>query len=151
MSRFKDYGIEMKSLYGKVKYMLGAAFILAAPFLLLWVCPDMENQSSLCPFMRWLEFPCPGCGLTKSLLCLGQGRFTSSWTYNPFGVVIELLAILIFLLEILDICNKTNKVDFFMNNPLFWKIMAIAFLVFYIIRIICTIKGGIVFSRSINL
>lgn len=39
----------------------------------------------LCPSRELLGLPCPGCGLTRSILLIFQGRFGESWRLQPFG------------------------------------------------------------------
>lgn len=39
----------------------------------------------LCPSRELLGLPCPGCGLTRSILLILQGRFAESWHLQPFG------------------------------------------------------------------
>ena len=39
----------------------------------------------LCPSRELVGLPCPGCGLTRSILLILQGRFAESWRLQPFG------------------------------------------------------------------
>ncbi len=39
----------------------------------------------LCPSRELLGLPCPGCGLTRSILLIFRGRFAESWQLQPFG------------------------------------------------------------------
>ncbi len=39
----------------------------------------------LCPSRELLGLPCPGCGLTRSVLLIFRGRFGESWRLQPFG------------------------------------------------------------------
>ena len=47
----------------------------AAPAL--WVSPSK----------RFLQLPCPGCGLTRAFCAIGHGDFAAAWAFNPFGYV----------------------------------------------------------------
>ncbi len=40
-----------------------------------------------CPFMKVTRYPCPGCGLTRSVRALLRGDVAASMAYNAFGVV----------------------------------------------------------------
>lgn len=51
----------------------------------------------LCPSKELLGLPCPGCGLTRSILLILQGRFAESWHLQPFGYAWLLLAVVFFL------------------------------------------------------
>lgn len=59
----------------KVGLLLAAAVVALASLLGHGVCPSREL----------LGLPCPGCGLTRSILLLAQGRFRESWQLQPFG------------------------------------------------------------------
>ena len=41
----------------------------------------------VCPFKRYLDLPCPGCGLTHAFCAIGHGDFSAAWAFNPFGYV----------------------------------------------------------------
>lgn len=40
-----------------------------------------------CSFKRLTGVECPGCGLTRSVVCLVHGDFLAAWRYNPGGYV----------------------------------------------------------------
>ncbi|HEV2801652.1 MAG TPA: DUF2752 domain-containing protein [Pyrinomonadaceae bacterium] len=39
-----------------------------------------------CWFKRWLGFPCPTCGMTRSVLLTLQGQLSAAWQLNPAGL-----------------------------------------------------------------
>jgi hypothetical protein len=47
---------------------------------------------SVCPFAVVSGLPCPGCGLTRSVVTLLQGRLADSWHFHPLGPVLVVLA-----------------------------------------------------------
>ncbi len=49
-----------------------------------------------CAFHETLHIPCPGCGLTRSVMAMGHGQFGYSFSLHPFGylMVAGLLACL---------------------------------------------------------
>ncbi len=47
-----------------------------------WVLPE------LCSVRRWLGVPCPGCGLTRSFVCLARGDLAAAWRFNPAGLLL---------------------------------------------------------------
>ena len=69
--------------------LLAAAVILAGVSLL---------GHGLCPSRELLGLSCPGCGLTRSILLILQGRFAESWQMQPFGYAWLALAV-IFILD----------------------------------------------------
>lgn len=42
----------------------------------------------LCWFRRISGFPCPGCGLTRSVISLARGELVRSLEFHPFGVLV---------------------------------------------------------------
>jgi hypothetical protein len=46
----------------------------------------------LCPCRLALGLPCPFCGLTHSLLAVGQGDLTHAFALNPLGLLAPLAA-----------------------------------------------------------
>ena len=44
-----------------------------------------------CWFKRLTGLGCPGCGLTRSVICLVHGNFLAAWDFNPGGYVFALL------------------------------------------------------------
>lgn len=59
----------------KTGLLIAAAVAVGAGLLGHGVCPSREL----------LGLPCPGCGLTRSLLLILRGRFGESWELQPFG------------------------------------------------------------------
>jgi hypothetical protein len=45
-----------------------------------------------CPFHFITGIKCPGCGMTHACIALGRGDIETAWNYNPFSVVLILLA-----------------------------------------------------------
>ena len=45
-----------------------------------WPVPE------LCTTKAWLGIACPGCGMTRSFISAGHGRWTEAWSYNVIGI-----------------------------------------------------------------
>lgn len=52
----------------------------------------------LCPSRELLGLPCPGCGLTRSVLLILRGQWVQSWRLQPFGYAWLVLAV-VFVLD----------------------------------------------------
>ena len=40
---------------------------------------------TLCPFRLVADWTCPGCGMLRAIIRLGQLEFTEAWSYHPFS------------------------------------------------------------------
>ena len=38
---------------------------------------------AFCPSLLIMGLPCPGCGMTRAVICLFKGEFARSWALNP--------------------------------------------------------------------
>jgi len=47
---------------------------------------DHGAPFSFCPFRAATGLPCPGCGMTRAMLSLGQGKLLDAVDFNPFSV-----------------------------------------------------------------
>jgi hypothetical protein len=46
-----------------------------------------------CTFKRITGFGCPGCGLTRSFVCLARGDVVRAWHFNPIGLGVAVLVV----------------------------------------------------------
>ena len=78
----------------RVTELLGRAGL--APWILLigalLPLPGANGQiaslPSFCPFHTLTGVPCPGCGLTRAVVCLCHGRFSESLAYHPLALAV---------------------------------------------------------------
>jgi hypothetical protein len=47
-----------------------------------------------CSLRRLTGLPCPGCGLTRSLVALAHGDANAAWQFNPAGALVLVLLVL---------------------------------------------------------
>ena len=67
---------------------------MAAGVTVLWLWPPGSGMPyPPCPTRAWLGFYCPGCGSTRALGALLQGRLEAAWSFNPAMVLIGVPAI----------------------------------------------------------
>lgn len=65
------------------------AFLLAiAAALALVPLRYFEALPSLCLFRNLAGFECPGCGMTRAILCILHGDFAKAWHFNRAVVVV---------------------------------------------------------------
>ena len=135
----------MKHIKKQRKYygIIAASITLIIPFLLIFFDQNiaLEYKQSFCPFKMLTGFPCPGCGVTKSLVFLYEFDLYKSLYYNAFGPLIIFFCL--FTIILLSVELITNKEYF--NQYLYNKKLAIVlgFILgcYHIIRLIYFIKN----------
>jgi hypothetical protein len=70
--------------------ILAAAALVVAPHALPLVA---RWTDATCLFRGLTGLPCPGCGITTSLLALARGDVQASWSANPAGVAVAALLV----------------------------------------------------------
>jgi hypothetical protein len=75
-------------------FLLGAASVLLASAILRIdghghvVVPGLGlSLPETCWYKRLTGHGCPGCGLTRSFVCLSHGQWRSAWRFNPSGLL----------------------------------------------------------------
>jgi hypothetical protein len=80
----------------KIYGIAGTLLTLAIPYFIMLHNDgaSLETAQSLCPFKMLTGFPCPGCGITKSLIFLYEGDLSKSIYYHLFGPVAFLFCLI---------------------------------------------------------
>lgn len=111
--------------------------VLIIPFfILLTNNGSLESEQSFCPFKMLTGFPCPGCGITKSLVYIYEGDLLKSITFHLFGPVVLVLSLYFLIKLSLELYYKKL---FFANtfNKKKWTYVFVALLIVYhLIRIV---------------
>jgi hypothetical protein len=64
------------------------AFLIAARFI------PFDRLPTLCLFRRMTGLPCPGCGMTRSVMALAHLHFRDSFRFNALGpIFVSMLAV----------------------------------------------------------
>ena len=92
--------------------IVGALVILAFPWVVIATNDNIEFSQSLCPMKLLTGFPCPGCGITKSLVFAYLGDVYKSVSYHIFGIPLILVCITSVIVLIMEII--TGK-EYFQN------------------------------------
>jgi hypothetical protein len=72
------------------------------------------EHTTLCLFKNITGFPCPSCGITRSIIFLGQGDVSQAWNTNPLGIVAACLLVIVPIWIIWDLIQKdTSLARFF--------------------------------------
>ena len=138
-----NYTINTKSKR-KIYGIIGAFITLMLPFFLILFNQNthLETDQSLCPLKMISGFPCPGCGITKSLVYFYEGDLQKSLYYHilgPFVIAFCMVTIVVLSTELI------TKKEYF-NNLLFNKKLAYGLAIFlatyHFIRILYYINNN---------
>ena len=65
--------------------------ILISTLLILLFVPMIPHVPHLCLMKKFLGIPCPGCGISHSLMAAFRFDLTKAWFANSAGIAIALL------------------------------------------------------------
>lgn len=84
-------------------------------FIIILICFIFGIR--ICPFYYLFKIPCPGCGLTRSIVCLLKFDIISSIKYNFMGIILTILFIIYIIFLLLgkqvilkNFINKNKKI-----------------------------------------
>jgi len=122
----------------KIYGIAGALLILAIPYFIMLHNDNghIETTQSLCPFKMLTGFPCPGCGITKSLIFLYEGNFSKSIYYHLFGPFTFLFCVIaIFVLKI-ELITKRDYFQKFLYSKKLAYFLGTTLAIYHLTRII---------------
>jgi hypothetical protein len=124
--------------YKKLAGIIGAAAVLLFPFFVMQLNTGNAwlHKQSLCPFKLLTGFPCPGCGITKSMICIYKGDWIDSFQYHIFGPFVFLSCILLIGLLIAEISTKKEFFKNIIYNQKLAVIMCVVLIIYHIIRVV---------------
>lgn len=114
----------------------GVVVTLAIPLFIGWISPDIASKESLCPVMRLWHFPCPGCGITKSVIFLYRGDVSASLHYHPFGIVLVIVLILFLLISVIDMIVYSDLFGRTLEIRWIWQTLAVSVFVMWLIKLL---------------
>jgi len=115
-----------------IAVLLGAWCVLAIPYF-MGKDDALAAKPSICPFMRFLGIPCPGCGLTKSIAALYRGGIVESLKYNPLGIVIAVCCCIVTISVVYDAISGKRTLDGFLDRPRLWQGITIVYTIYYLV------------------
>ena len=92
----------------KIYGIIGAVFTLMVPYILIVFHANnhLETDQSLCPFKMLTGFPCPGCGITKSMVYFYEGDLLKSLYYHILGPLVILFCMATILVLSTELITK---------------------------------------------
>ena len=65
--------------------------ILISTLLVLLFVPMIPHVPHFCLMKKLLGIPCPGCGISHSIMAAFQFDLEGAWVFNPAGIAVALL------------------------------------------------------------
>ncbi len=82
---------------------------------LIWLLLSLYNKMMLisgpviCPIRNITGYPCPSCGVTRSLISLITGDITEALFINPLGILLSVLALVVVAAGGYDLLTRQQK------------------------------------------
>ena len=64
--------------------------VFLSVLLVCLLAPVLVRIPHLCLLRHFLGIPCPGCGVTHSLIALERTQFREAWRWNPAGIALAM-------------------------------------------------------------
>lgn len=100
----------------------------------------LETAQSLCPLKMLTGFPCPGCGITKSLVYFYEGDLWRSLTFHLFGPFVMLFSLATIVVLTTELITKKEYFNDYLYNKKTAYFVATILVVYHIIRLVYFIK-----------
>lgn len=136
-----NYTINTK-LKRKIYGIIGAILTLMVPFFFIYTNNHhhLDTDQSLCPFKMLTGFPCPGCGITKSLVYFYEGDIYKSISYHIFGPLVIAFCLLTIVVLTTELITKKEYFKALMFNKKLAYGLAIFLAFYHILRLVYFIK-----------
>nr|WP_255700775.1 DUF2752 domain-containing protein [Flavobacterium sp. F-30] len=102
----------------------------------------LETDQSFCPFKMVTGFPCPGCGITKSLVYFYQGDIYKSVSYHILGPFVILFCWLTIIILTTEIITKKEYFKGILYNRKLAYNMAYFLAFYHLIRLVLFVRNN---------
>ena len=108
------------------------------PFFLMLNNKDnhLKTDQSFCPIKMLTGFPCPSCGITKSIVYFYQGDSVRSLSYHILGPAAVFLCAFTIVLLSIEIKTKKEYFNQYLYNKKIAYGLAVFIGVYHILRLI---------------
>nr|WP_228012112.1 DUF2752 domain-containing protein [Flavobacterium hungaricum] len=96
----------------------------------------LETDQSFCPFKMLIGFPCPGCGITKSLVYFYQGDLYKSISYHILGPFVIVFCVVTILVLTTELITQKEYFNGLLYNRKLAYVLAVFLGVYHILRLI---------------
>jgi hypothetical protein len=121
----------------KIYGIIGALITLVIPYVLMLNNSNhhLETDQSYCPFKMLTGFPCPGCGITKSLVYFYEGDIYKSLSYHIFGPLVIGFSVLTIAVLVTEIITQKEYFTKWMYNKKLAYALGVFLAVYHLIRL----------------
>jgi Na+/H+ antiporter NhaC len=128
----------------KIYGIIGAFITLMVPFFLIFFNQNthLETDQSLCPLKMLSGFPCPGCGITKSLVYFYEGDIQKSLYYHLLGPLVIAFCIVTIVVLTTELITKKEYFTQLLYSKKLAYSLAIILASYHFIRIIYFINNN---------
>jgi hypothetical protein len=114
------------------------------PYLLLLFNGNnqLETAQSLCPLKMLTGFPCPGCGITKSMVYFYEGDVLKSMYYHILGPIVIVFCVAAIAILTMELITKNEYFNKWLYNKKLAYGLGILLASYHFIRIIYFIKSN---------
>ncbi|TDW50370.1 uncharacterized protein DUF2752 [Flavobacterium sp. 270] len=128
----------------KIYGIIGALITLIVPFFLMLDNHNnhLESDQSFCPFKMIIGFPCPGCGITKSLVYFYQGDLYKSISYHILGPFVIAFCWVTIIVLTTELITKKEYFNGLLYNRKLAYGLAVFLGVYHFIRLIFFVRNN---------
>lgn len=95
----------------------------------------LKSSQSLCPIKMLTGFPCPSCGITKSIVCFYQGDFFGSFSYHVLGPIVVVFSFCVIALLCTELITKKDYFKEYIYSKRLAYGLAIFLAMYHIVRL----------------
>lgn len=96
----------------------------------------LQTDQSYCPFKMLTGFPCPGCGITKSMVYFYQGDIFKSLSYHVLGPGVIAFCMLTIVVLTTELFTRKEYFNSWLYNKKLAIILGILLGIYHTIRLI---------------
>ena len=102
----------------------------------------LETDQSLCPFKMLTGFPCPGCGITKSIVYFYEGDVLKSVSFHILGPFVVLFCMALIIILTAELYTSKNYFNSVFYNRKLAGYLAVFLVVYHCIKLFIFIKNN---------
>lgn len=123
--------------------IIGVLVTLIVPFFIQQTnSGNLDNEQSFCPFKMVTGFPCPGCGITKSIVYFYEGDLYRSLLHHFFGPLFVVFCVLVLFKLIAELVYQKPFFDKLFYSMKLAYVMGTLLGVYHLIRLFFYIKDN---------